>query len=112
MTVSYVVGLANPSQADVIDQLAEKSVAAAQRGHWVRASSYRNTIFDYYRNITNNVDYYDIRNGDLPHGWKHMETFLNTTAVKRAVNIPADRYFYRDPKVLSAMQVARVKEPS
>ncbi|KAJ9078561.1 hypothetical protein DSO57_1005405 [Entomophthora muscae] len=97
-------GLANPNQANEIDQLAEKAIASAREGHWVQASSYRNDLFNYYRNITNNVDYYDIRNGDLPHQWKHMEKFLNQANVKSSVHFPAKRSFFRDPKVVSSMQ--------
>lgn len=102
--LSLSLGLANPKQSRHIQGLAEKAVDSAQRKDWNLATQTRNKLFDYYRTITNFVDFYDVRNGDLPHNWVHMEAFLNRPEVKEAVHVPAYRNFFRDPKVLSSME--------
>ncbi|KAJ3018677.1 UNVERIFIED_CONTAM: hypothetical protein HDU68_011020, partial [Siphonaria sp. JEL0065] len=101
--LALAMGLVSKKQANVLEYHARDAIEKAERGEFRAATLARNEIFAAFKNYTGNINPYDIRKGSLQNSWADMEALLNIDAVKKALNVPSDLKFEKDPAVAEAL---------
>ncbi|KAJ1801560.1 hypothetical protein LPJ59_000181 [Coemansia sp. RSA 2399] len=85
-TVGFSWGLLDAEQADTVDLLAFKSINHLLDGDLEAAGSARLLMFDYYRNVTGGVNWYDVRKRNHQYKRTYLETGLNHPVVRKALH--------------------------
>ncbi|PIA14990.1 peptidase S10, serine carboxypeptidase [Coemansia reversa NRRL 1564] len=89
--IGFAWGLFDADQADTVDLLAFKAASYALTGDLEMGNEMRLMLFDYYRNVTGDVNSYDIRLRNHKYKRTYLDRGLNQQAVRRALhseNIP------------------------
>lgn len=107
---AYFVGLVNRAQAEHMKELQEMAVKEAHSGRFLAANQARIDVFDYFKNVTGGINWYDIRKGDVPNDWSKMETFLNRAEIKDALNIYGPRLAYLEQNGVSKKEIKRITD--
>ncbi|KAK3845523.1 MAG: Alpha/Beta hydrolase protein [Linnemannia gamsii] len=107
---AYFLGLVNRVQAEHMRELQEQAVKEAHSGRFLESNQHRVETFEYFKNVTGGINWYDIRKGDIPNDWSKMETFLNRPEIKDALNIYGPRLGYLEQSGVSQKEIERVTE--
>ncbi|KAG0273141.1 hypothetical protein BGZ95_011038 [Linnemannia exigua] len=107
---AYYLGLVNRVQAERMRELQDQAVMEAHSGRFLESNQLRLDTFDYFKNVTGGINWYDIRKGDIPNDWSKMETFLNRPEIKDALNICGPRLAYLEQSGVSQREIKRVTE--
>ncbi|KAJ2449219.1 hypothetical protein EV183_005011 [Coemansia sp. RSA 2336] len=89
--IGFAWGLLDVDQADAVDLLAFKAAGYALDGDLEKGNAMRLLLFDYYRNVTGGVNWYDIRKRNHKYKRTYLDRGLNQQVVRRALhssNIP------------------------
>ncbi|KAJ2672766.1 hypothetical protein IWW42_002720 [Coemansia sp. RSA 1085] len=89
--IGFAWGLLDADQADAVDLLAFKAAGYALDGDLEKGNAMRLLLFDYYRNVTGGVNWYDIRKRNHQYKRTYLDRGLNQQIVRRALhssNIP------------------------
>ncbi|KAJ1993844.1 hypothetical protein GGI25_000987 [Coemansia spiralis] len=85
-TIGFAWGLLDADQADVMDLLAFKALNHAMDGDLDEANIARLLMFDYYKNVTDGVNWYDIRMRNHKYKRTYLDRGLNQQAVRKALH--------------------------
>ncbi|KAI8835642.1 Alpha/Beta hydrolase protein [Chytriomyces cf. hyalinus JEL632] len=96
-------GLVSENQAKHIATIASEAVSHAERGAWRNATLSRNALFAATKEYSGNMNMYDVRKGSVQNAWVEMEKLLNLAHVKKALNVPNEIPFDKDPMVAEAL---------
>ncbi|KAJ3410521.1 hypothetical protein HDV05_003678 [Chytridiales sp. JEL 0842] len=96
---ALALGLISKSQAVKVDEFAQSVKGFAKVGAWRNATNQRNEMFEYFKQVTGNINPYDVRQGDVENNWEDMYELLNIPSVKKSLNVPASVVFDKDPVV-------------
>lgn len=107
---AYFMGLVNRAQAEHMKELQDMAVKEAHSGRFLAANQARLDVFDYFKNVTGGINWYDIRKGDVPNDWSKMETFLNRAEIKDALNIYGPRLAYLEQNGVSKKEIKRITD--
>lgn len=107
---AYFLGLASRAQAKHMKSLQDAAVKEARFGRFLESNQYRVDLFDYFKNVTGGINWYDIRKGGVPNDWSKMETFMNRPEVKDALNIFGPRLAYLEQTGVSKKEIKRITE--
>ncbi|KAH7038787.1 Alpha/Beta hydrolase protein [Linnemannia elongata] len=107
---AYILGLVSRTQAEHMKELQDLAVKEAHSGRFLAANQARVDVFDYFKNVTGGINWYDIRKGDVPNDWSKMETFLNRAEIKDALNIYGPRLAYLEQNGVSKKEIKRITE--
>ncbi|KAJ3040219.1 hypothetical protein HDV00_011316 [Rhizophlyctis rosea] len=91
LALSY--GIVTPYQAEGLKTYVDAALRNATRQNWYNATQSRDSMFDYFGNVTGGINTYDIRLGHNPVNRTILYTFLNKTEIKVAVNLGPDAMF-------------------
>ncbi|KAF9579777.1 hypothetical protein BGW38_003836 [Lunasporangiospora selenospora] len=106
----YYLGLLTRKQANHMMTLQVQSVSEAHRGRFVSSNRFRVNVFDYFRNSTGGLNWYDIRKGGIPNDWSRMEKFMNLDNVKEALNVFGPRSSFLKDQGASPEEIERIEE--
>ncbi|KAJ2748243.1 hypothetical protein IWQ56_007514, partial [Coemansia nantahalensis] len=84
--IGFAWGLLDADQADAVDLLAFKAASLALDCELERANDVRLLMFDYYRNVTGGINWYDIRQRNHKYKRTYLDRGLNQPAVRRALH--------------------------
>ncbi|KAJ1919302.1 hypothetical protein H4219_002064 [Mycoemilia scoparia] len=98
-TLGFYNGLLGMKEADIVDVLAFRSINLTIHNQLEAAIEARLDMFDYFRNVTGKINWYDIRRVNHPYIRRHMNNFLNLAETKRSLNVPDDIKSFKDPGV-------------
>ncbi|KAJ2713928.1 hypothetical protein H4R19_002003 [Coemansia spiralis] len=84
--IGFAWGLLDADQADTVDLLAFRAASHALEGELALANDVRLLLFDYYRNVTGGVNWYDIRQRNHKYKRTYLDRGLNQPAVRRALH--------------------------
>ncbi|KAJ1912199.1 hypothetical protein H4219_005694 [Mycoemilia scoparia] len=98
-TLGFYNGLLGMNEADTIDVLAFRAINLTIHNQLATATDARLDMFDYFRNVTGSINWYDIRRNNHQYNRKIMNDFLNSAATKRSLNVPDDVKSFKDPGV-------------
>ncbi|KAJ2794211.1 hypothetical protein H4R20_006300 [Coemansia guatemalensis] len=90
--IGFAWGLFDADQADTVDLLAFKAASYALTGDLEMGNEMRLMLFDYYRNVTGDVNSYDIRKRNHKYKRSYLTRGLNQQAVRRALHSEAIPY--------------------
>ncbi|KAG0297195.1 hypothetical protein BGZ96_007404 [Linnemannia gamsii] len=107
---AYFSGLASRAQAKHMKRLQDEAVKEAQLGRFLASNQYRVDLFDYLKNVTGGINWYDIRKGGIPNDWSRMDTFLNRPEIKDALNVYGPRLAYLEQTGVSKKEIKRITE--
>ncbi|KAJ3237060.1 hypothetical protein HDU81_010063 [Chytriomyces hyalinus] len=96
-------GLVSEKQAKKLATIASEAVSHVERGAWRNATLSRNALFAATKEYSGNINMYDVRKGSVQNAWVEMEKLLNLARVKKALNVPDDIPFDKDPMVAQAL---------
>ncbi|KAJ3230499.1 hypothetical protein HDU77_001321, partial [Chytriomyces hyalinus] len=96
-------GLVSENQAKHLAAIASEAVSHAEGGAWRNATLSRNALFAATKEYSGNINMYDVRKGSVQNAWVEMEKLLNLARVKKALNVPDDIPFDKDPMVAQAL---------
>ncbi|KAJ1679791.1 hypothetical protein EV182_001322 [Spiromyces aspiralis] len=98
-TLGLYMGLLGEREAAVVDALAFRAVNLTLGGELERATEARLDMFDYFKNVTGGVNWYDIRRGDRAYDRRAQNQFLNDADTKRKLHVDSEVEFKKDPGV-------------
>ncbi|KAF9134223.1 hypothetical protein BGW39_007694 [Mortierella sp. 14UC] len=107
---AYFLGLVSRAQAEHMRELQDQAVKEAHSGRFLASNQRRLDVFDYFKNATGGINWYDIRKGDIPNDWSKMEVFLNRPEIKDALNIYGPRLAYLEQNGVSKKEIKRITE--
>ncbi|KAF9151517.1 hypothetical protein BG015_006562 [Linnemannia schmuckeri] len=107
---AYFLGLVNRAQAEHMKELQDLAVKEAHFGRFLASNQARLDLFEYFKNVTGGINWYDIRKGDVPNDWSKMETFLNRAEIKDALNIYGPRQAYLEQNGVSKKEIKRIRD--
>ncbi|KAJ2777568.1 hypothetical protein H4R18_005090 [Coemansia javaensis] len=84
--LGFAWGLLDADQADTVDLLAFKAASHALDGDLELANEVRLLLFDYYRNVTGGVNWYDVRKRNHQYKRTYLDRGLNQPVVRRALH--------------------------
>ncbi|KAJ1734747.1 hypothetical protein LPJ61_000916 [Coemansia biformis] len=84
--IGFAWGLLDADQADTVDLLAFKAASHALDGELEMANEVRLMLFDFYRNATGGINWYDIRQRNHQYKRLYLDRGLNQPAVRRALH--------------------------
>ncbi|KAJ2588577.1 hypothetical protein IWW49_002912 [Coemansia sp. RSA 1797] len=90
--VGFAWGLLDADQADTVDLLAFKAASYTLDGELEKGNAMRLLLFDYYRNVTGGVNWYDIRKRNHQYKRSYLAHGLNQQVVRRALHSDAIAY--------------------
>ncbi|KAJ1895296.1 hypothetical protein LPJ66_004679 [Kickxella alabastrina] len=85
-SIGFAWGLLDVEQADTIDLLAFKAINHTLNGDLEAGNEIRLLMFDYFRNITGGVNWYDIRRRNHSYKRTYLDQGLNNPVVREALN--------------------------
>ncbi|KAJ2548238.1 hypothetical protein EV175_004906, partial [Coemansia sp. RSA 1933] len=85
-TLGFTWGLLDADQADTVDLLAFKALNHLLDGDLEAAGSARLLMFDYYRNVTGGVNWYDVRKRNHQYKRTYLDRGLNHPVVRKALH--------------------------
>ncbi|KAF9145375.1 hypothetical protein BGX30_009174 [Mortierella sp. GBA39] len=107
---AFFLGLVSRAQAEHMKELQDLSIKEAHSGRFLAANQARVDVFEYVKNVTGGINWYDIRKGDVPNDWSKMETFLNRAEIKDALNIYGPRLAYLEQNGVSKKEIRRITD--
>jgi carboxypeptidase C (cathepsin A) len=107
---AYFLGLVSRAQAEHMRELQDAAIKEAHSGRFLASNQYRVDLFDYFKNVTGGINWYDIRKGNVPNDWSKMEAFLNLPEIKDALNIYGPRLAYLEQNGVSQSEIKRITE--
>ncbi|KAG0219081.1 hypothetical protein BGX33_004888 [Mortierella sp. NVP41] len=107
---AYYMGLLNKNQSEQMRLLQEQAVKEAHSGRFLASNQYRLDVFDYFKNATGGVNWYDIRKGDVPNDWSAMDAFLNRPEIKDALNVYGPRLAYLEQNGVIKKEIKRITD--
>ncbi|KAG9069479.1 hypothetical protein KI688_010382 [Linnemannia hyalina] len=107
---AFFLGLVSRAQAAHMKELQDLAVEEAHLGRFLAANQARVDVFDYFKNVTGGINWYDIRKGDVPNDWSKMEKFLNRAEIKDALNIYGPRLAYLEQNGVSKKEIKRITD--
>ncbi|KAJ2822315.1 hypothetical protein IWW50_004265 [Coemansia erecta] len=84
--IGFAWGLLDADQADIVDLLAFKAASYTLDGELEKGNAMRLLLFDYYRNVTGGVNWYDIRKRNHQYKRTYLSRGLNQQVVRRALH--------------------------
>jgi hypothetical protein len=87
-----------------MQKLCDESSKMAAQGKYVEALESRLKMFDLFNEYTSNVNYYDIREKDIPRERARMTKLLHRPEVMEAINVHGHR-FHSDKAVKDCLYV-------
>ncbi|KAJ3386079.1 hypothetical protein HDU92_002692 [Lobulomyces angularis] len=100
--LAYALGLVSTSQAKELDRLAQQTVYWIDCKDYLKGSASRMELFSYFKNVTNDINFYDIRSYG-GNDWSLMDNLLSNEQFKRAINVPKEVKFFKDPLVAATL---------
>ncbi|KAJ3218668.1 hypothetical protein HK099_004988 [Clydaea vesicula] len=100
--LAYALGLVSTSQAKELDRLAQQTVYWIDCKDYLKGSASRMELFSYFKNVTNDINFYDIRSYG-GNDWSVMDNLLSNEQFKRAINVPKEVKFFKDPLVAATL---------
>jgi vitellogenic carboxypeptidase-like protein len=97
--LAYSLGLISKKQSFIMDSIAKDAVEKAEKGDYLNALEARKKLFEFFSSCTGGINYYDVRKGDVLNSWEVMNTFLEKSSIKKAINVPLEVSFSKDPNV-------------
>ncbi|KAF8947961.1 hypothetical protein BGZ47_007099 [Haplosporangium gracile] len=107
---AYFLGLVNKAQAEHMREFQDLAVKEAHSGRFLASNQARLDLFDYFKNVTGGINWYDIRKGNVPNDWSKMETFLNRAEIKDALNVYGPRQAYLEQNGVSKEEIKRITD--
>ncbi|KAI8320748.1 peptidase S10, serine carboxypeptidase [Martensiomyces pterosporus] len=84
--IGFSWGLLDANQADIVDLLAFKALNHTLSGDLELGTQARLLMFDYFRNVTGGVNWYDIRQRNHQYKRTYLDKGLNQPAVRKALH--------------------------
>ncbi|KAJ2329545.1 hypothetical protein IWW51_000544 [Coemansia sp. RSA 2702] len=84
--IGFAWGLLDADQADTVDLLAFKAASHTLDGDLEMGNAVRLLLFDFYRNVTGGVNWYDIRKRNHQYKRSYLDRGLNQQVVRRALH--------------------------
>lgn len=84
--LGFAWGLLDTNQADVVDLLAFKAINHTLNGDLELGTNTRLLMFDYFRNVTGGVNWYDIRQRNHQYKRSYLDRGLNQETVRKALH--------------------------
>ncbi|KAJ2002151.1 hypothetical protein GGI04_003458 [Coemansia thaxteri] len=84
--LGFAWGLLDANQADVVDLLAFKALNHTLSGDLELGTETRLMLFDYFKNVTGGVNWYDIRKRNHQYKRTYLDRGLNQDVVRRALH--------------------------
>ncbi|KAJ2782739.1 hypothetical protein GGI15_002816, partial [Coemansia interrupta] len=91
-SIGFSWGLLDASQADIVDLLAFKAVNHTLNGDLEMGGQVRLLMFDYFRNVTGGINWYDIRQRNHKYKRSYLDKGLNTPVVRKALHSEEHEY--------------------
>ncbi|KAF9908947.1 hypothetical protein EC991_009247 [Linnemannia zychae] len=107
---AHILGLVSRAQAERMREIQDQAVKEAHAGRFLASNQRRLDVFEYFKNVTGGINWYDIRKGDVPNDWSKMEAFLNQPEIKDALNIYGPRLAYLEQNGVSKKEIKRVTD--
>ncbi|ORX71153.1 alpha/beta-hydrolase [Linderina pennispora] len=84
--IGFAWGLLDANQADTVDLLAFKALNHTMLGDLARGTDARNLMFDYFKNVTGGINWYDIRQRNHQYKRTYLDRGLNQPVVRKALH--------------------------
>ncbi|KAJ2584491.1 hypothetical protein GGH95_000344 [Coemansia sp. RSA 1836] len=90
--IGYSWGLLDVNQADIVDLLAFKALNHTLSGDLELGTATRLMMFDYFKNVTGGVNWYDIRQRNHQYKRTYLDRGLNQDVVRKALHSESIEY--------------------
>ncbi|KAJ2228189.1 hypothetical protein H4R99_003731 [Coemansia sp. RSA 1722] len=84
--LGFAWGLLDSAQADIVDLLAFKAINHTLNGDLKVGGAVRLLLFDYFRNVTGGINWYDIRQRNHMYKRAYLGNGLNNPVVRKALH--------------------------
>ncbi|KAJ3190137.1 hypothetical protein HDU85_000428 [Gaertneriomyces sp. JEL0708] len=85
--LALAMGFVSVEQANSMTDVAEKARDLIRQQKWIEANTVRQSLFEYFTNVTGGVNWYDIRKGSTLNNHDSLNAFLSRVDVRRALNV-------------------------